>query len=47
MKNLYWDQQVAVRLNGALSEYVEVMCGVRQACILSRDMFLLYTHRVS
>jgi len=46
MKNLYWDQQAAIRTNGFVSEYVEIMRGVRQRCVLSPDLFSLYTEMI-
>jgi len=45
-KNLYWDQQASVRLNGIMSDYVEIMRGVRQGCVLSPDLFSLYTEMI-
>ena len=46
IKNLYWDQKASGRLNGIVSDYVEVMRGVRQGCILSPDLFSLYTEMI-
>ena len=46
MKNLYWDQQAAVRVNSIMSEYVEIERGVRQGCVLSPDLFSLYTEMI-
>ena len=33
-------------MNGTVSDYVEVMRGVRQECILSPDLFSLYTEMI-
>ena len=44
--NLYWDQQAAVRIDGVLSEYVNIERGVRQGCIMSPDLFSLYTEMI-
>ena len=41
IKNLYWDQQAAVRYTGEISKYVSVKRGVRQG---SPDLFSLYSH---
>jgi len=46
IRNLYWDQQASVRLNDIMSDYMEVMRGVRQGCILSPDLFSLYTEMI-
>jgi len=44
IKNLYWDQQAAVRLNGIVTEYIEIQQGVRQGCVLS-PRHILSLHR--
>ena len=44
--NLYWDQQAAVRWNDKLSNYVDIKSGVRQGCVLSPDLFSLYTELI-
>ena len=46
IKNLYWDQQAAVRYNGEVSKYLPVKRGVRQGCIMSPDLFSLYTELI-
>ena len=46
IKNLYWDQQAAVRIDGKLSEYVRIKCGLRQGCIMSSDLLSLYTEMI-
>jgi len=43
---LYRDQQASVKLNGIISDYVEMMRGVRQECILSPDLFSFYTEMI-
>ena len=42
VKNLYWNQRAAVKVEGECSEYVEVKRGVRQGCVMSPDLFSLY-----
>ena len=43
LRNLYWDQTVAVRVEGELSEYTNIKRGVRQGCVMSPDLFNLYS----
>ena len=43
IKNLCWDKQAADRYNGEISKYMSVKRGVRQGCIMSPDLFSLYT----
>ena len=45
IKNLYWEQKAAVRLHGELGDWMEIQKGVRQGCILSPDLFNLYSER--
>ena len=42
LRNLYWDQTAAVRVDGELSEYTNIKRGVRQGCVMSPDLFNLY-----
>lgn len=44
--NLYWDQQAAVRWNDKMSEYVDIRSGVRQGCVMSPDLFSLYSELI-
>ena len=46
IESLYWDQQTAVKYNGEISKYVSVKRGVRQGCIMSPDLFSLYTELI-
>ena len=43
IRNLYWDQKAAIRLHGELGEWIDIQKGVRQGCILSPDLFNLYS----
>ena len=42
LRNLYWDQTAAVRVDGELSEYTNIKRGVKQGCVMSPDLFNLY-----
>ena len=43
VRNLYWEQSAAVRIGGDLSEYRPIQRGVRQGCVLSPDLFNIYS----
>ena len=43
IRNLYYDQKAAIRIMGELGEWVDIQKGVRQGCILSPDLFNLYS----
>lgn len=43
IKNLYWNQTANIRVDGKLSNNVEICRGVRQGCILSPLLFNLYS----
>ena len=40
---LYYQQRAAVRVGDELTELVEIKRRVRQGCVLSPDLFTLYT----
>ena len=46
IQDLYWRQQAAIRLDNDLSKYVEIKRGVRQGCVLSPDLFSLYSEMI-
>ena len=46
IKNLYWQQQAAVRIGQGMSDWVNIGRGVRQGCALSPELFSLYTEMI-
>ena len=44
--NLYWSQKVHIRCDDKNSEEVTIQRGVRQGCILSPNLFNLYSERI-
>ena len=46
IKNFYWQQQTAVRIGQDMSEWVNIARGVRHGCVLSPELFSLYTEMI-
>ena len=46
LMQLYWDQKAVVRVGDDVSEWVNIEKGVRQGCVLSPELFSLYTQLV-
>ena len=46
IRNLYWNQNAAVRIEGEFSEYKQIKSGVRQGCVLSPDLFNIYSETI-
>ena len=42
IKNLYYQQKAAVRVRDELTETVDIKRGVRQGCVPSPDLFILF-----
>ncbi|GFS18525.1 endonuclease-reverse transcriptase [Elysia marginata] len=43
IKNMYWEQTAAMRVEGEVSSFQKIKRGVRQGCVLSPDLFSLYS----
>ena len=43
IRNLYWEQTAAKRVENQLSDWIEIKRGVRQGCVLLPDLFSLYS----
>jgi hypothetical protein len=43
IKNLYWEQTAAVRIDNEIGPFQQIKRGVRQGCIISPDLFSLYS----
>ena len=41
--NLYWNQQAAVNIDDNLTPWIEIKRGVRQGCVMSPDLFSIYS----
>ena len=46
LANLYWKQKAAVRHNGEISEWMSIKQGVRQGCVASPYLFVMYTKMI-
>ena len=43
IRNLYWEQEAAIRVDSDCSEYRPICRGVRQGCVFSPDLFNIYS----
>ena len=46
LRNLYWEQTACMRVGGDTSPYTDIKRGVRQGCVLSPDLFNLYSEMI-
>lgn len=46
IQQLYWMQSSAIRMENKVSGYVDIKKGVRQGCIMSPDLFNIYTEQI-
>ena len=46
VRNLYWDQKAAMRVEGELSPFTEIKREVRQGCVMSPDLFNIYSEMI-
>ena len=46
IEKLYWEQEAAVRIDDTLSKFQYIKRGVRQGCVLSPDLFSVYTEKI-
>ena len=44
--NLYWEQKAVVRIEDDSSNSIHIRRGVRQDCILSPDLFSMYSQTI-
>ena len=46
IKNIYWKQQAAIRIDNEVRQYQPIKRGVRQGCVMSPDLFSLYSENI-
>jgi len=43
IKNLYWEQTAAIKVDNEIGPFQQIKAGVRQGCVMSPDLFSLYS----
>ena len=43
IKSLYWEQTAAIKVNNEIGPFQQIKRGVRQGCVMSPDLFSLYS----
>ena len=43
---MYWNQSAVVRVDKEITEEIQILCGVRQGCILSPLLFRIYSEGI-
>ena len=46
IENIYWQQTAAIKINNQIGEFHSIRQGVRQGCVLSPDLFNLYSEMI-
>ena len=46
LTNLYWEQKAVVKIGDDRSDWIKIEKGVRQGCVLSPDLFSMYSQLV-
>ena len=46
LTNLYWYQQATVRCNGEIGKWINIKQGMRQCCVASPHLIILYTEMI-
>ena len=46
VRNLYWEQKAAMKVNNDISEYINIKRDVQQGCVLSPDLFNIYSEMI-
>ena len=46
IRNLYWQQTAAIEIENETSIYQPIKRGVRQGCVMSPDLFSIYTEKI-
>ena len=46
LRNLYWEQEAAIRIDSECSPFEPICSGVRQGCVLSPDLFDIYSEMI-
>ena len=46
IKNMYWEQRACMKVSNDFSSFEKIQRGVRQGCVLSPDLFSLYSEKI-
>ena len=46
VRNVYWEQTSAIKIDNEISPFIKVKRGVRQGCVFSSDLFNLYSENI-
>lgn len=46
LRNIYWEQEAAIRVDNDISQYRPICRGVRQGCVFSPDLFNIYSEKI-
>ena len=46
VRNIYWEQTAAIKIDNEISPFIKVKRGVRQGCVFSPDLFNLYSENI-
>ena len=46
MRNLYWNQEASTRYNNDCSRFYQIKRGLSQRCVMSSDLFNLYSEGI-
>jgi hypothetical protein len=46
LRNLYWKQKATIKIDGELSKWIIIKKGTRQGCVISPDLYNLYSERI-
>ena len=46
LQNLYWEQKAAIRIDYECSDFKPIRRGVRQGCVMSPDLFNIYSEMI-
>ena len=46
VRNIYWEQTAAIKIDNEISPFIKVKRGVRHGCVFSPDLFNLYSENI-
>jgi len=46
LRELYWNQSAAIKVEGNLGRWIMILKGARQGCVTSSDFFNMYAEKI-